>query len=455
MERRDGVTTNATPEVAPPTLRRVVAAAGIGTFVEYFDYSIYGLLAAYIGFVFFPSEDPAVSLLATFAVFAIPVIVRPLGGFFFSHFGDRAGRQRILAIVIILMSGATLAIGLLPGYATIGILAPILLVTARAVQGFSAGGEYAGGASFMAEYSPNARRGFITSWMASSTGAGVLVGSLFAFLLTSNLSEEAMNSWGWRVPFLLAAPLGLIGLYIRLKLEDTPMFQALEDRGEVAQAPLAEALRVYYKQILLAAGILLGQIVAYYAILIYTPTYLSVQLGFERSESLLSTSITVATYVALIPVFAIISDRLGRKPLMIAGCAGVAALMYPGFLLMSGAGLLTVVLVQAMLGGVLLALYTGPLVAALVELFPTRVRYSGYATGFNAAAVVATLVPFLSVYLIAVTGSNYMPAYLVIVACLVSLVAIFLTKEMANQPLPQVQTADHRLPRAEVEQGRT
>ena len=176
MEKRDGVTTSATPEVAPPTLRRVVAAAGIGTFVEYFDYSIYGLLAAYIGFVFFPSEDPAVSLLVTFAVFAIPVIVRPLGGFFFSHFGDRIGRQRILATVILLMSGATLAIGLLPGYATIGLIAPILLVVARAVQGFSAGGEYAGGASFMAEYSPTSRRGFVTSWMASSTGAGVLVG---------------------------------------------------------------------------------------------------------------------------------------------------------------------------------------------------------------------------------------------------------------------------------------
>lgn len=419
-------------------LRRVITAAGIGNFVEWFDYSIYGFLAAIIGAVFFASQDPATQLLASFAVLAVPVFVRPLGGLFWSHFGDSIGRQRTLAIVIIVMSLATMSIGLLPGYATIGILAPILLVIARAVQGFSAGGEYAGGACFMAEYSPDSRRGYLTSWMAVTTGSGVLVGSLLAFMLTSGLPEEAMNSWGWRIPFLIAGPLGLIGLYLRLKLEDTPMFRALKREHEVAQSPLRETFRDYWRQILLAAGLTLGQVVTYYAVLIYTPTFLTTQLGFEPWQALLSSTLTVAAYVSLIPPFATLSDRVGRKPLMLAGCGALLLLAYPGFLLISQGGLLTVIFVQVVLGGVLLPIYTSPIVATLVELFPTRVRYSGFANGFNASAVVANSAPFLATALIASTGSNFVPAWFVIVTCLVSIVSITLLTESANKPLPQV-----------------
>jgi MHS family proline/betaine transporter-like MFS transporter len=420
-------------------LGRVITTAGIGNFVEWFDYSIYGFLAAIIGGVFFASEDPTTALLASFAILAVPVFVRPLGGLFWSHFGDRIGRQRTLAIVIIVMSLATMAIGLLPGYATIGVLAPILLVTARAIQGFSAGGEYAGGACFMAEYSPDSRRGYLTGWMAVTTGSGVLVGSLLAFLLTSSLSEEAMNSWGWRIPFLIAGPIGIIGLYLRLTLEDTPMFRALKAEHEVAQAPLKESFAGYWRQILLAACLTLGQVVTYYAILIYTPTYLTTQLGFGRSEALLASTLTVAFYVALIPPFAALSDRVGRKPLMLAGCGALLLLAYPGFLLISQGGLLTVIIVQVLLGGVLLPIYTSPIVATLVELFPTRVRYSGFANGFNASAVVANAAPFFATFLIARTGSDFVPAWFVIVTCLVSIIAIALLTESANKPLPQVQ----------------
>jgi len=420
-------------------LRRVITAAGIGNFVEWFDYSIYGFLAAIIGGVFFASQDPATALLASFAILAVPVFVRPLGGLFWSHFGDSIGRQRTLAIVIIVMSLATMSIGLLPGYATIGIFAPILLVTARAVQGFSAGGEYAGGACFMAEYSPDARRGFLTSWMAVTTGSGVLVGSLLAFLLTSSLSEGAMNSWGWRIPFLIAGPLGIIGLYLRLKLEDTPMFRALKQEHEVAHAPLKESFRDYWRQILLAATLTLGQVVTYYAVLIYLPTYLTTQLGFEPGQALLSSTLTVTAYVLLIPPFAALSDRVGRKPLMLVGCGALLLLAYPGFLLISQGGLLTVIVVQVLLGGVFLPIYTSPIVATLVELFPTRVRYSGFANGFNASAVVANAAPFLATALIASTGSNFVPAWFVIGTCLVSIVSITLLTESAKKPLPQAR----------------
>ncbi len=422
-----------------PTLGRVIAAAGIGNLVEWFDYSIYGFLAAIIGGVFFASQEPATQLLASFAILAVPVFVRPLGGLFWSHFGDSIGRQRTLAIVIVVMSAATMGIGLLPGYATIGILAPILLVTARAVQGFSAGGEYAGGSCFMAEYSPAGRRGFLTSWMSVTTGSGVLVGSLLAFLLISSLPEAAMNSWGWRIPFLIAGPMGLIGLYLRLRLEDTPMFRALEAEHEVARAPLRESFAGYWRQILLAACLTLGQVVTYYAILIYTPTYLTTRLGFESSEALLSSALTVSFYVCLIPPFAALSDRIGRKPPMLAGCGALLLLAYPGFVLISQGGLLTAIVVQVLLGGVLLPIYTGPIVATLVELFPTRVRYSGFANGFNASAVVANAAPFLATFLIARTGSDLVPAWLVVATCLVSVVAISLLAESANKPLPQVR----------------
>ena len=423
-------------------LGRAITAAGIGNFVEWFDYSIYGFLVVVISGVFFPPGDPNAALLSGFAVLAVPVFVRPVGGLFFSHFGDRIGRQRTLATVIILMSLATFSIGLLPGYATLGVLAPVLLVLARAVQGFSAGGEYAGGASFMAEYSPDARRGYLTSWMAVSTGTGLLAGSLVAFLLTSSLSEAAMSSWGWRVPFLLAGPLGIIGFYLRLKLEDTPMFRALEQEEEVAQAPLIESFRVYWRQILLATGIVLGQLVTYYAILVYTPTYLSETLGFESSQALLASTVSVAVYILLLPVFATLSDRFGRRRVMMAGCAGLVLLSYPGFLLISQGNLLVVVLVQAILGGLLLSLYTGPLVAALVELFPTRVRYSGFATSFNVGSMASNSAPFLATYLIGATGSNFIPAYFVIVTCAISLVAAYLIPESAGKPLPQAEMAE-------------
>ena len=370
---------------------------------------------------------------------AVPVFVRPVGGLFFSHFGDRIGRQRTLAAVIILMSVATFSIGFLPSYATVGVLAPILLVVARAVQGFSAGGEYAGGASFMAEYAPDERRGYFTSWMAVSTGTGLLAGSLVAFLLTSTLSESAMGSWGWRIPFLLAGPLGIIGFYLRLKLEDTPMFRALESQDGVAQAPLLESFRVYWRQILLATGIVLGQLVTYYAILVYTPTYLAETLGFEPSQALLSSTVSVAVYIFLLPAFATLSDRFGRRRVMMAGCAGLVLLAYPGFMIIASGNLLAVVLVQATLGGLLLSLYTGPLVAALVELFPTRVRYSGFATSFNVGSMASNAAPFLATYLIGATGSNFVPAFFVMATCAVSFVAAFLIPESSNRPLPQAE----------------
>src|SRR5215211_981031 len=230
------------PQVEETTLRRAIVGASIGNTVEWFDFATYSFLAVTLAAVFFPSGNPTAALLSTFAIFAAAFFVRPLGGLFFGPLGDKIGRQRVLATVIILMSLATFAIGLLPGYATIGIWAPLMLVVCRLLQGFSAGGEFGGGATFLAEYSPDERRGYMVSWLEFSTLIGFILGSGSVLLMNSAFGEDAMIAWGWRIPFLIAGPLGIVGLYIRLKLEDTPEFRALENTGEVAESPLRETI---------------------------------------------------------------------------------------------------------------------------------------------------------------------------------------------------------------------
>ncbi len=225
----------------PVVIRRAVRGAAIGNTVEWFDFAIYGFLATYIAEKFFPSGDETAALLNTFAIFAAAFFMRPLGGFFFGPLGDRIGRQQVLALVILLMSGSTFAIGLVPSYDTIGVFAPLLLLFLRCLQGFSAGGEYGSGACFLAEYASDKHRGFVVSFLVWSVVVGFLLGSLTVTGLETVLSEGAMDSYGWRIPFLIAGVLGAVGLYIRLRLGDTPEFEALRDEGEVASSPLKEA----------------------------------------------------------------------------------------------------------------------------------------------------------------------------------------------------------------------
>jgi MFS transporter, MHS family, proline/betaine transporter len=218
---------------SPTVLRQVVTASFIGNFVEWFDYAVYGYLATVIARVFFPESSTSTGLLATFAVFAISFVIRPVGGLVWGHFGDKIGRRNALSLSIVIMSAATFCVGLIPGFHQIGYAAPVLLLIIRMVQGFSASGEYAGASAFLAEYAPDRRRGLLTSVVPASTAAGLLFGSLLAALLTAVLSTDQLNGWGWRLPFLLAAPLGLIGRYIRLRLEDTPKFHELERKINV------------------------------------------------------------------------------------------------------------------------------------------------------------------------------------------------------------------------------
>jgi MHS family proline/betaine transporter-like MFS transporter len=422
----------------PVVIRRAVRGAAIGNTVEWFDFAIYGFLATYIADKFFPSGDETAALLNTFAIFAAAFFMRPLGGFFFGPLGDRIGRQKVLALVILLMSGSTFAIGLVPSYATIGVFAPLLLLFLRCLQGFSAGGEYGSGACFLAEYASDKHRGFVVSFLVWSVVVGFLLGSLTVTGLETVLSEGAMDSYGWRIPFLIAGVLGAVGLYIRLRLGDTPEFEALRDEGEVASSPLKEAVTTSWRPILQIAGLVVIHNVGFYIVFTFLPSYFTKTLGFTKTDAFVS--ITVASLVALIliPPLGALSDRIGRKPLLIAGSLAFAVFAYPLFLMLNAGSLAVAIAAHAGLAAIE-SVFVCASLAAGAELFATRVRSSGYSIGYNVSvALFGGTAPYVATWLVARTGNDLAPAYYVIVAALVTLITVLTMRETARQPLTKL-----------------
>lgn len=417
------------------TRRRVVAASFVGNFVEWFDYAVYGYLATTIAIAFFPESDRQVALLSTFALFAVSFIVRPIGGFIWGSIGDRVGRRTALSWSILIMSLATFCMALIPSYALIGLWAPILLLIIRVVQGFSASGEYAGASAFLVEYAPPNKRGLYAAVVPASTAAGLLLGSLLAALLTGMLSTEQMNSWGWRLPFLLAAPMGLIGRYIRTKLEDTPVFQQLLDEEEVDKTPVMDLFRNHWRALIIATGAVLLNAVGFYVILSYMPTYLSEEIGLGATESYLATTIALLTYIGFILLTGLLSDRYGRKKVLIAASVCFILFTVPAFMLLNTDSFLVIVLVQILLGA-MLTLNDGTLPSFLAEMFPTQVRYSGFAVSFNLSnALFGGTAPFVATLLIKLSGSDLAPAWYLAAAAVITLVAVSLARETSKQPL--------------------
>lgn len=436
--------TDTTGSTDTAAVRKAVTGASIGNAVEWFDFAIYGFLATIIAGQFFPKGDDTAALLSTFAIFAAAFFLRPLGGLVFGPLGDRIGRQRVLALVILVMSAATLAIGLLPTYESIGIAAPILLLVCRCLQGFSAGGEYGGGAVYLAEYASDARRGFVVTFMVWSGLLGFLLGSVTVTLLQAALPTEAMLGYGWRIPFLMAAPLGLIGLYIRLRLADTPEFTELRKERKVAKRPLREAFTTSWASILQVFGLFLIFNVGYYVVFTFVPNFLIKPLGFGRTESF--TSITLATLVALVLTlpFAMLSDRVGRRPMLIVGSALFVVFAYPLFLMITSGSLAAAMVAHCLLAAIE-AVYISAAVTAGVELFATSVRYSGFSIGYNVAvAGFGGTTPYVLTWLTAATGSVLVPAYYLMAAAAVSLAAVLVLKETAGRPL-QATAGDDQL----------
>ncbi|MDK4688870.1 MFS transporter [Kingella negevensis] len=433
---------SSTPELSEQerqALRKAATSSFIGNFVEWFDYAAYGYLAAIIGKVFFPSSDPQTELIATFTVFAISFIIRPFGGIVWGYWGDRYGRRFALSWSILVMSASTFCIALIPSYTSIGIAAPILLLLVRMVQGFSASGEYAGASAFLAEYAPKGKRGLYTSLVPASTATGLLMGSLLAALLYTVLSPEHLHSWGWRIPFLMAGPFGLIGRYIRLHLEDSPVYREMEAKMDKSKRssnlPIQILLTKYRKEVLIACGVVSLNAVAFYTTLSYMPTYLSSELGMSETYSFMASSVALLAYIGFIFVMGHFSDLYGRKTMLTGACVLFILLSVPLFALLEQ-NHFAVSLFVMMSFGVILAMNDGTLPGFLTEAFPTHLRFSGFALCFNMGnALLGGTSPLLATLLIKHTGSDLAPAWYLSGIAVIALIALRFSQETANKKL--------------------
>jgi MHS family proline/betaine transporter-like MFS transporter len=407
----------------------MLLGAGFGNFIEWYDFAAYGFVAVFIGRVFFPNADEVAQLLSSFAVFGVSFFVRPLGALFFGPLCDRIGRKRVLVIVLTIMAITTFAIGALPGYAQIGILAPTLLVILRCVQGFSAGGEFGTNTTFIAEHAAPSSRGLSASLVPASATSGVLVGGLVVFALESSIGAAAMEDWGWRIPFLIAGPLGLIGLYIRLALEDTPEFHRLEASGAVETKPL-RAVLAHKRGLGITAAITVLYGVSYYFLVTYLSTFLSRIVGFTSTQALLIVLLGGVVALITFPIAGALSDRIGRRRVLMTSAMAHILFGVPLFLLIGTGNLFA-----AVAGTCILALIMAPFVAVsistMAELFPAPVRATGISLGFNIPiAAFGGLAPFVATFLIERTQMTFAPAIYLIVAAAVSAVGLlFLTPQ--------------------------
>lgn len=422
-------------------LKKAITAAALGNAMEWFDFGVYGFVAYALGQIFFPGATPGVQVIAALATFSVPFLVRPLGGIFFGALGDKYGRQKILAITIIIMAISTFCIGLIPSYDSIGIWAPILLLLAKLAQGFSVGGEYSGAAIFVAEYSPDKKRGFMGSWLDFGSIAGFVLGAGVVVVLSSVLGEQRFMAWGWRLPFFLALPLGVIGLYLRHALEETPAFQKHSEnlqQHSAADAPqpvsFAEIARGHWRSLLSCVGLVIATNVTYYMLLTYIPSYLSHNLHYPEDHGILIIIVVMLGMLFVQPVIGLLSDRFGRRPFVIGGSIGLLLLAVPCFMLITS-GSLVLIFAGLLVLAVLLNAFTGVMASSLPAMFPTKIRYSALAIAFNISVLIAGLTPTLSAWLVEVTQNLYMPAYYLMAIAVVGLITGILMKETANLPL--------------------
>ncbi|MDI2030416.1 MFS transporter [Saccharopolyspora sp. TS4A08] len=421
-----------TNSVPRPVRRKAVLAASIGNFIEWFEFGLYGFFAAAIAANFFPGSN---SLIATFAAFGVSFVLRPLGALIFGHYGDRMGRRTTLSISIIGMSVATFIIGLLPTYDGIGLAAPILLVIARVVQGFSAGGEFGGATAFMVEYAPRNRRTFYGSWQMFTQYAATLVATVIGALLSLALTPEALTEWGWRIPFLITLPLGAIGLYLRLKLDETPEFQA--ESAEDSGAPLLITLREHWPNVLKVIGLIISGTTCTYMVQAFWPAFLVKNLHIPQVDMFSAMLVGIAALLLTCPAWALLADRIGRrKPFLIATPLALMALAVPMYQLILSGEFALITLAYVLLG-LLMAPSLAAISTAIAEAFPTKVRYSGLSLAYSAAvSIFGGSTPLILSTLVESTGNPMAPAYYLIGVAAVSVLSAVLLADTARAPAP-------------------
>jgi len=398
------------------SIYRLIVATSIGNALEFYDLVVYGYFASTLSKLFFPTTDKTVSLLLTLGTFALSYLARPVGAFVLGSYSDRKGRKASLTLSIAMMTLGTGMVALMPGYATIGVIAPIGIFLSRVLQGFSAGGEFGSSTAFLIEHAP-ARSGFMSSWQFASQGASVLLASAFGAALTTALSTQQLESWGWRIPFLFGLLIGPIGLYIRRHIDESPEFE----RAELAESPIREVLATQKERVLISIGSLVLTTTANY-MLLYMPTYASRQLGLAPSYGFIATLAAGFIVMMLTPLVGHWSDKVGRTRIMLAAGSLFFVTIYPAFMFMNAHPSLLTLLAAVIWVALLKATYFAPIPALMSDLFPTRTRTTGMAVGYNLGTTIfGGFTPLAVAALIAATGNNLAPGFYLMIAAVISL----------------------------------
>ncbi|UYP17922.1 MFS transporter [Rhodococcus sp. Z13] len=425
----------------PAMARRAAFAGGVGTVIEYYDFSVYGFLALTLAPLFFPEQDPATATLSALAVFASSYLVRPLGGWFFGILGDRRGRRFALVATVLLMSVACIAMGLLPTYLDIGISATVAIVIVRLVQGFAAGGEVGGAATYVAELAPAGRRGVYGSSTAMGATFGFAVAAAVVGVVRLGLTPEQMQSWGWRIPFLISVVFAALALWGRLRLEDSPQFRALEESLEgktVEKRPLAAVIRSHPLSVLRVLGMSVALNGTVYIGLTYFGIFLQRKGNISPTAIAWIAAAGIAIAVVTFPLPGLLSDRFDRKPVLMIGYVALALVAWPAFSILSTTSSIALAIGVYVVYMFFNGFVQVPTYALAAELFPTNVRYTGIALGYNLGTIIAGgTAPLIAEMLVQRTGSDTSPAGWVILVAVVGLVSVATVGRTASKALPQ------------------
>ncbi|RSN25091.1 MFS transporter [Streptomyces sp. WAC 05977] len=418
------------------SIAKVVSASLIGTTIEWYDFFLYTSAAALVfGQLFFPSNDPLTGTLLAFLTYAVGFLARPIGGLVFGHFGDRVGRKKLLVLSLLLMGGSTCAMGILPTYATVGVLAPILLTLLRLVQGFALGGEWGGAVLIVSEHGDDKRRGFWASWPQCGAPGGNLLATAVLAILAATQSDEAFLGWGWRIPFLLSGVLVVIGLWIRLAVSESPVFLAAQKNNATTHAPVVEVFRKSWRAVLITIGSRMAENVSYYVITAFILVYVTTGLGLPKSAGLNAVLIGSAVHFLTIPLWGMLSDRIGRRPVYLFGAIGMALWSFAFFAMLDTKNP-AVIILAATVGLVLHGAMYGPQAAFFSEQFPTRVRYTGLSVGGQLSSIAAGAVaPLIAVALFKEFGSTIPVSLYVVAMCVLTVIALLAARETKGESL--------------------